>query len=109
MGESRDYKLFIDGEWTDATSGETFETTNPSDGSVVGRVAKGSKEDMRRGIEAARRSFDSGVWSEMPQAERSKRMLKAWEALTAAVPNLSMIEAEDAGHTLRMANLFSIA
>ena len=36
-------------------------------------------------------------------------MLKAWEALTAALPTLSQIEAEDAGHTLRMANLFSIA
>jgi acyl-CoA reductase-like NAD-dependent aldehyde dehydrogenase len=109
MGESRDYKLFIDGEWTAAASGETFETTNPSDGSVVGRVAKGGKDDMRRAIEAARRTFDSGVWSDMPQSERSARMLKAWEALTAAVPALSMLEAEDAGHTLRMANLFSIA
>jgi aldehyde dehydrogenase (NAD+) len=45
----------------------------------------------------------------MPQEERSRRMLKAWEALTAALPTLSQIEAEDAGHTLRMANLFSIA
>ena len=109
MAEVRDYKLFIDGEWVDAASGETFETTNPSDGSVVGRVAKGGKDDMRRGIEAARRTFDSGAWADMPQEERSRRMLKAWEALTAALPTLSQIEAEDAGHTLRMANLFSIA
>jgi acyl-CoA reductase-like NAD-dependent aldehyde dehydrogenase len=109
MAEVRDYKLFIDGEWVDAASGETFETTNPSDGSVVGRVAKGGKDDMRRGIEAARKTFDSGAWADMPQEERSRRMLKAWEALTAALPTLSQIEAEDAGHTLRMANLFSIA
>ncbi len=109
MPEVREYKLYIDGQWTDASSGETFETTNPSDGSVVGRVARGGKDDMRRGIEAARKSFDSGVWADMPQEERSRRMLKAWEALTAALPVLSQIEAEDAGHTLRMANLFSIA
>ena len=109
MAEVRDYKLYIDGQWTDAASGETFETTNPSDGTVVGHVARGGKEDMRRGIEAARKAFDSGVWADMPQEERSRRMLKAWEALTAALPVLSQIEAEDAGHTLRMANLFSIA
>jgi len=109
MAEVRDYKLFIDGDWVDAASGETFETTNPSDGSVVGRVARGGKEDMRRGIEAARKTFDAGTWADMPQEERSRRMLKAWEALTAALPALSQIEAEDAGHTLRMANLFSIA
>ena len=109
MAEVRDYKLYIDGQWTDAASGETFETTNPSDGAVVGHVARGGKDDMRRGIEAARKAFDSGVWADMPQEERSRRMLKAWEALTAALPVLSQIEAEDAGHTLRMANLFSIA
>jgi acyl-CoA reductase-like NAD-dependent aldehyde dehydrogenase len=109
MADIREYKLFIDGEWVDAASGETFETTNPSDGSVVGRVAKGGKEDMRRGIEAARKRFDAGTWADMPQEERSRRMLKAWEALSAALPELSQIEAEDAGHTLRMANLFSIA
>ena len=109
MADVRDYKLFIGGEWVDAASGETFESTNPSDGSVVGRVARGGKEDMARGITAARETFDSGVWADMPQAERTGRMLKAWEALSAALPDLAQIEAEDAGHTLRMANLFSIA
>src|SRR6266568_7364637 len=109
MPEIREYKLFIDGEWVGSASGETFETTNPSDGSIVGRVARGGKEDMRRGIEAARKRFDAGTWADMPQEERSRRMLKAWEALSAALPELSQIEAEDAGHTLRMANLFSIA
>ncbi len=109
MADVREYKLFINGGWTDAASGDTFETFNPSDGSVAGRCSRGGREDMVRGIQAARTSFDAGSWSEMPQAERSRRMLKAWEALSAALPNLAQIEAEDAGHTLRMANLFSIA
>jgi aldehyde dehydrogenase (NAD+) len=105
----REYKLLIGGEWSDAASGETFETTNPSDGSVVGRVSKGSRDDMARAVHSARDAFDSGVWSDMPVEERARRMTKAWESLSAAVPELSQIEAEDAGHTLRMANLFSIA
>lgn len=109
MADVREYKLFIDGEWVDAASGETFETTNPSDGSLVGKVAKGGKEDMRRAVGAARQRFDAGTWADMPQEERSRRMLKAWEALNAKLSELSQIEAEDAGHTLRMANLFSIA
>jgi acyl-CoA reductase-like NAD-dependent aldehyde dehydrogenase len=109
MADVREYKLFINGDWSDSVSGETFESFNPSDGSVAGRVSKANTADMGRAIQAARTSFDSGAWSEMPQAERSKRMLKAWEALNAALPNLAQIEAEDAGHTLRMANLFTIA
>ncbi|MFA5890556.1 MAG: aldehyde dehydrogenase family protein [Actinomycetota bacterium] len=104
-----EYDLYINGEWTPAASGDTFETINPSDGEVIGRVAKGGKEDMVRAIGAARKSFDSGVWADMPQAERSRRMAQVWEVLTARLPELAQIEAEDAGHTVRMANLFSIA
>ena len=109
MSDVREYKLLIDGEFVDAASGETFETTDPSTGEVVGRVAKGGKEDVRKAIEAARRTFDSGVWADMPQAERTQRMLKLWEILQQRLMDLSQIEAIDAGHTIRMANLFSIA
>jgi aldehyde dehydrogenase (NAD+) len=109
MADVREYKLLINGEFTDAASGETFETTDPSTGEVVGRVAKGGKEDMRKAIEAARATFDSGVWADMPQAERTQRMQKLWEILQQRLPELSQIEAQDAGHTIRMANLFSIA
>ncbi len=109
MTQARDRQLFINGGWVDAASGETFETTNPSDGSVIARVAKGGAEDMQRAIAASREAFDSGIWSGMSRAERTGRMMQAWEVLQAKVPDLSQIEAEDAGHTLRMANLFSIA
>ena len=109
MTDVREYKLLINGEFVDAASGETFETTDPSTGEVVGRVAKGGKEDVRKAIEAARNAFDSGVWSEMSQAERTKRMLKLWEILQEKVMDLAQIESTDAGHTIRMANLFSVA
>jgi len=109
MSDVREYKLLIDGQFVDSVSGETFETTDPSTGDVVGRVAKGGRDDMRKAIESARKAFDSGVWSEMPQAERSQRMAKLWEILMQKVGDLSQIEALDAGHTIRMANLFSIA
>jgi acyl-CoA reductase-like NAD-dependent aldehyde dehydrogenase len=106
---AREYKLFIGGEFRDAASGETFTSENPSDGSLVATVARGGREDMKLACETARKTFDSGVWSDMPQAERTSRLLKLWELLMNKVPELSQLEAEDAGHTVRMANLFSIA
>ncbi|MHB8510847.1 MAG: aldehyde dehydrogenase family protein [Actinomycetota bacterium] len=109
MSDPRNYKLLINGEFVDAASGETFDSHNPSDGSLVATVAKGGREDMKRAVGAAREAFDSGVWSDMPQAERSQRLTKLWEILVNKVSDLSMLEAEDAGHTVRMANLFSIA
>ncbi|MCA1833963.1 MAG: aldehyde dehydrogenase [Actinomycetota bacterium] len=108
MADVREYKLLIDGEFVDAQDGATFESTDPSDGAVVGRIAKGGREDMRQAIEAARRAQDSGVWADMPQKERSERMLKLWEIFQAHVGDLSDIEAHDGGHTIRMANLFSV-
>ncbi len=109
MSDVREYKLLIDGQFVDAAGGETIESTDPSTGAVVGRIAKGGKEDVRKAIEAARKAFDSGVWSNMTQAERTKRMLKLWEILQERLMDLAQIESQDAGHTIRMANLFSIA
>ena len=42
----KEYKLFIDGKWVDAVTGETFESINPADETVNGIVAKGSAEDI---------------------------------------------------------------
>ena len=33
-------KLFIDGQWTDAASGKTFETPNPATGETLANVAR---------------------------------------------------------------------
>jgi hypothetical protein len=33
--------MLIDGQWTQARSGETFETVNPATGSVIATVASG--------------------------------------------------------------------
>ncbi|MGH2557174.1 MAG: aldehyde dehydrogenase family protein [Actinomycetota bacterium] len=104
----RDYKLFIDGEFVDAVSGETFETRNPSDGSVIATVARAGREDVDLAVDAARRAFDEGPWPSMTPQERSAVLLRMAELLQERQPELSQLEAEDAGHTLRMANLFTI-
>jgi acyl-CoA reductase-like NAD-dependent aldehyde dehydrogenase len=105
MGE---HKLFIDGEFVDSLTGQTFETRSPSDGSVIGRVARAGPEDVERAVSAARRAFDEGPWPSMTPQERSAIMVRTAELLTARQAELSQMEAEDAGHTLRMANLFTV-
>jgi aldehyde dehydrogenase (NAD+) len=104
----RHYQLFIDGEFTDAVSGQTFESRNPSDGNVIATVAKGGREDVARAITAARRAFDEGPWPSMTPAERSAILLRLAAILQERQGELSELEAEDAGHTLRLANLFTV-
>jgi acyl-CoA reductase-like NAD-dependent aldehyde dehydrogenase len=104
----REHKLFIDGEFVDATSGQTFETRSPSDGSVIGRVARAGREDVERAVSAARKAFDDGPWPSLTPQERSAVLSRMAELLRERQGELSQLEAEDAGHTLRMANLFTI-
>ena len=104
----RELKLFIGGEFVDAASGETFESTNPSDGRVVATVAKGGPEDVSRAVAAARTAFDEGPWPNLKPAERTAIMLRAFERIADAAGEIGQLEAEDAGHTIRMANLFTV-
>jgi succinate-semialdehyde dehydrogenase/glutarate-semialdehyde dehydrogenase len=50
---SSDYKMFIDGEWCDATSGERFEVRSPVTGEVIATLPQAGREDVRRAIDAA--------------------------------------------------------
>jgi aldehyde dehydrogenase (NAD+) len=104
----RRYRLFIGGEFVDSASGETFETRSPSDGSVVASVALAGAEDVDRAVTAARRAADEGPWPAMPPAERAAIMLRIWEDLTDRQSEISELESQDAGQTLRMATLFGV-
>ncbi|MBE5665041.1 aldehyde dehydrogenase family protein [Staphylococcus sp. SS60] len=50
----RDYtKQYINGEWVESNSNETIEVINPATEEVIGKVAKGNKEDVDKAVEAA--------------------------------------------------------
>ena len=55
IGERR---MLIDGKLVDSSNGNTFDNINPATEDVLGPVADGTKEDMNRAIDAARRAFD---------------------------------------------------
>jgi len=45
--------LFIDGKWTDATGGRTFDVVDPATGQTLCAVADASPEDGRAALDAA--------------------------------------------------------
>src|ERR671919_1410518 len=104
----REYGLFIDGDFVEAASGETFETHDPSTGEVVARVARAGAEDVDRAMAAARRAFDEGPWPNLSPQERTTIMLRVYERLQEAAGDLADLETRDAGHTVRSASLFTI-
>ena len=69
-------QAFIDGDFVDALSGETFANISPRNGQVLNQVASCQAEDVDLAVKVARRAFDSGVWSQLAPKERKKVMLR---------------------------------
>lgn len=63
------YRMYIDGQWCDAQSGETFDAINPALGEPFGSVAKGTRADAQRAIAAANEALKT--WRQVPLWERS--------------------------------------
>jgi len=74
------FKNFIDGEWVESSTGETFENRNPADiREVVGIFQKSGKEDVDAAIAAAARAF--AKWRLVPAPRRAEVVYKAAEML----------------------------
>jgi acyl-CoA reductase-like NAD-dependent aldehyde dehydrogenase len=94
-------QAFIDGEYRDAESGETFECVSPIDGRVLGEIAACDVADVDRAVRGARAAFDSGAWSRLAPKKR-KRVLQRFAALVEeAADELALLETLDMGKPIR--------
>ncbi len=89
--------LFIDGVWTSAIEGGTREIRCPADGSLVAVVDEATEADAIAAIQAARRAFDSGIWSSTPAQERGDFVLRVAARLRERKEEFARAEALDTG------------
>jgi len=59
--KARQVRLFIGGEWRDASEGKTFEQVSPATGKVIGVVSDGTRDDARAAVDAANRARHSSA------------------------------------------------
>ncbi|MEI6388627.1 MAG: aldehyde dehydrogenase family protein [Spirochaetota bacterium] len=102
------FKLFINNTWVDAEGGKTFLSYDPSTGEPIAELASASKADVDRAVAVAKKTFDSGVWSELSGDERAKYMLKAVEIMRRRLPELAKWEALDTGKPIRETEMIDI-
>jgi aldehyde dehydrogenase (NAD+) len=77
---TRVLKNFIDGEWVESVSGETFEDRNPADTrEVVAIFQKSGKADVDAAVDAAKRAFLK--WRLVPAPRRAELLYRAAEIL----------------------------
>ena len=69
-------QIFVAGRFTDATSGESLDVLNPSNGKLLGKIPQCSAADVDSAVRAARAAFEDGRWSGMAPKERKKVMLR---------------------------------
>lgn len=91
------YQAFINGEFCDSASGETFETYNPYTGKVWAHVARCGEEDANRAVTAARAAFDDGPWSKMNATQRGAMLRRLADLVARDADMLAEIEVRDNG------------
>jgi gamma-glutamyl-gamma-aminobutyraldehyde dehydrogenase len=90
-------RLFINGEFVDATAGGQFATINPATGEVIAEMAKGTEKDIDRAVAAARQAFRSGVWSRMAPRDRMEVLYRFAELIDENAEQLAVLETLDMG------------
>ena len=101
-------KLFIGGRWVEAASGKTFATLDPSTGEVLAQVAEGGAEDIDRAVAAARKAHESGIWRDLPPAERAKALWRVGDLIEERAYEFAQLESLDNGMPINDALLFKV-
>ena len=82
-------RLFIGGEWRDASSGGTLPVEDPSTGETLVEVADASPEDAKAALDAC--CAVQAEWAAHAPRERGEILRRSFEAITARADELALI------------------
>jgi len=91
-------KMFIAGESTGSSSGQTYDVINPATSEVVDSAPKGNEGDSRAAIDAAYAAFPS--WAETAAEARAQLILKGIEVVKKEIQELSVLLTKEQGKPL---------
>ncbi|HYC58119.1 MAG TPA: aldehyde dehydrogenase family protein [Thermoanaerobaculia bacterium] len=98
MTDTIQNRLFINGEFVDARSGETFATVNPATEETITNVASAGAEDVDAAVQAARAQMEAGSeWQKMKPRDRAKVMWRLADILSSRAEEIGRIETIDNG------------
>jgi len=71
--------MYINGEWVDSDSGETFSRVNPATLETIGIFQKGNEMSIEAAVSAAEKAFEG--WSETPAPKRGEILFRVGQLL----------------------------
>ncbi|WP_439629264.1 aldehyde dehydrogenase family protein [Shinella sp.] len=90
-------ELYIDGTWTPASNGETFEVINPATEEVIHHIAAATAGDVDTAVKAARRAFDTDGWPQKTGTERARYLRAIADGIRARQAEIARLEVLDNG------------
>ena len=103
---TRPIRLFIGGEWVEAS--DAFETRDPATGEVLAEVPIATQSNIDTAVAAARSAFNDG-WRDMAPTERQKLIWGLGDLLDEHKDEFAVLEVLDNGKPLWEAELVDIA
>nr|XP_056703525.1 mitochondrial 10-formyltetrahydrofolate dehydrogenase [Euleptes europaea] len=97
------HQCFINGQFIDAEDGKTYDSINPTDGSVIAQVSLATISDVDKAVAAAKEAFEQGEWGRMNARERGRLMYRLADLMEEHQEELATIEAIDSGAVYTLA------
>ncbi|WP_204115407.1 aldehyde dehydrogenase family protein [Shimia biformata] len=101
-------QILIGGAWRAPASGDTIDLVNPSDGSSICGIARGTRPDMDAAVAAAH-SARADAWGRTTAADRGRILTRLGQLVLDHTETLARIEAADVGKPLKQARADVIA
>ncbi|XP_062989479.1 mitochondrial 10-formyltetrahydrofolate dehydrogenase [Elgaria multicarinata webbii] len=97
------YQCFINGQFMDAEGGKTYDSINPTDGSVIAKVSFATVSDVDKAVAAAKYAFEHGEWGKMNARERGRLLYRLADLIEEHQEELATIESIDSGAVYTLA------
>lgn len=104
----KEYKMYINGKWTDSSNNKKIASINPSTGKTIATIPAATPSDTKRAVKAAREAFDKGNWPKIPTIERAQFLYKIAQIIREEAYNLANLESHDTGKTIKQTTFIDI-
>src|SRR5277367_737565 len=89
--------MFINGEWTEGSSGKRIPVYDPSTEEVIAEIPDAGAADVDAAVAAARHAFDEGGWPQTTAQERGRILFRIAARLREEAPQLAELESRNCG------------
>jgi betaine-aldehyde dehydrogenase len=100
-----EYKLWIEGRWTEGRIGRRLSVENPATGQKLAEVVDATRDDVDAAVQSAKNAFYDGRWSKKSPGERENVLSRLADLMEKRSEELARVESENTGKPYKFASL----